>query len=305
MLDELAEVKLVVAKALAPDGMLVLNADDPMLVAHAASTGVARIGWFALDLADAAARGLPACGVRDGRLVLATAAGEHDLGEVTAMPLTVGGSARYNIANIAGAALAAHALGIPATTIADVLASFGSTHADNPGRLQRWRLGDVDVVLDYAHNAEGLRGLLQVARGLNREGRLALLLGHAGNRLDNELRALAIAAAEGRPDRVWMKDIGGDYLRGRASGEVALFLRDALLAAGMAPDDLPMCLDEAEATRQALAWARPGDLLVLPIHEPPRRDAVVALLDRLQATGWHAGDGVAFTSDIASAARIP
>ena len=292
VLDELAEVKLVVAKALASNGMLVLNGDDPMLVAHAAATGIARIGWFAFDLADAVMRGLPACGLRNGRLVLATHAGEHDLGEIAAMPLTIDGSARYNIANIAGAALAAHALEVPAETITAVLARFGSAPADNPGRLQRWKLGDVDVVLDYAHNADGLRGLLQVARGLNRDGRLALLLGHAGNRLDNELRALADAAAEGRPDRVWMKDIGGDYLRGRASGEVALFLRDALLAAGMAPESLPMCLDEAEATHQALAWARSGDLLVLPIHEPTRRDVVVALLDCLQATGWRAGDAV-------------
>jgi hypothetical protein len=88
---------------------------------------------------------------------------------------------------------------------------------------------------------------------------------------------------------VWLKDIGGDYLRGRASGDVAMILRDALRAAGMAEADLPVCLDEAEAARQALAWARPGDLLVLPVHEPARRDVVVGLLDDLQAAGWLAG----------------
>ena len=47
--------------------------------------------------------------------------------------------------------------------------------------------------------------------------------------------------------------------------------------------------DEAEATREALQWARPGDLLVLPIHEPARRDVVVALLDHLRDAGWRAG----------------
>ncbi|HET7126364.1 MAG TPA: Mur ligase family protein, partial [Lysobacter sp.] len=232
-LDDIAAVKLVVAKSLAPDGLLVLNADDPVLVRNAVSTGAAHIGWFALDFAAARSRGLPACGVRDGRLILATADGghaleEHDLGEVAAMPLTVGGRAHYNIANIAAASLAAFALDIAPATIAAVLARFGASNADNPGRLQRWTLGDVQVLLDYAHNPDGLRGLLVVAAGLRRGGRMALLLGHAGNRLDEDFRALAAVAAEARPDRVWLKDIGGDYLRGRASGDVAMILRDAL-----------------------------------------------------------------------------
>ena len=119
---------------------------------------------------------------------------------------------------------------------------------------------------------------------------MALLLGHAGNRLESDFHALAAVAAAAQPDRVWMKDIGGDYLRGRASGAVADILRSALHAQGMPLEALPVCLNEAEATHQALAWARAGDLLVLPIHEPARRNEVVALLDALQAQGWHAGD---------------
>lgn len=288
-LDDIAAVKLVVAKSLAADGLLVLNADDPLLVRHAAATGKSMIGWFALALDDALARGALACGVREGRLVLSLDGSEHDLGAIAGMPLTLGGSARYNIANIAAASLAASALGIAPATVAAVLARFGASHADNPGRLQRWTLGNVEVLLDYAHNPDGLRGLLQVAEGLRGNGRLALLLGHAGNRLEDDFRALAAVAAEAQPDRVWLKDIGGDYLRGRASGEVAAILFGALRAAGMEAAALPVCLDEAQAAREALQWARPGDLLVLPIHEPERRDAVVALLDRLQAEGWRAG----------------
>ena len=288
-LDHLASVKLVVAKALAADGPLVLNADDPLLVRHATETGVARIGWFALALDDALARGALACGMRDGRLLLSRDGIEHDLGDVDAMPLTMGGAARYNIENIAGAALAADAMGVPADTISDVLARFGAANDDNPGRLQRWTLGDVEVLLDYAHNPDGLRGLLDVASGLRRGGRMGLLLGHAGNRLESDFHALAEVASAARPDRVWLKDIAGEYLRGRASGDVAMILRDALLASGMAEPDLPVCLDEALAVREALAWAQAGDLLVLPVHELARRDEVVALLDRLRAEGWRAG----------------
>ncbi len=287
-LVDLAAVKLTVAKALAPGGLLVLNADDAMLVKHAPSMKQ-QIGWFAPDLADARVRGLPACGAHAGRLLLVTEAGEHDLGAITAMPLTVGGAARYNIANIAAASLAAYATGIAPDAIASVLARFGASNADNPGRLQRWTLGDVEVLLDYAHNPDGLRGLLHVAAGLRRSGRMALLLGHAGNRLEADFRALAAVAVEATPDRIWLKDIAGDYLRGRASGDVAAILHDELHARGMPLDALPTCLDEAKAAREALSWAQPGDLLVLPVHEPARRDEVVTLLDRLQAEGWQAG----------------
>src|SRR5690606_38962512 len=106
-LDDLAAVKLVVAKSLAVDGLLVLNADDAMLAKHAGSTHAPRTGWFAFELGDALARGCIACGVRDGRLLLSIDGDAHDLGDIAAMPLTVGGNARYNIANIAAASLAA------------------------------------------------------------------------------------------------------------------------------------------------------------------------------------------------------
>jgi UDP-N-acetylmuramyl tripeptide synthase len=66
---------------------------------------------------------------------------EHDLGMISAMPLSMGGIAAYNVANMAGAALAAVSLGISPATIAAVFASFGSRWQDNPGRMMRFALG--------------------------------------------------------------------------------------------------------------------------------------------------------------------
>ncbi len=301
-LDDLAEVKLTVVRALAPDGLLVLNADDALLLRRGealAASGL-RLGWFARDFDHPQLRahrgdGGMTCGERDGRLWLsittaAPNAVEHDLGDIAIMPITLGGSAGYNIANAAAAALAAAGMGIGIVSIAEVLATFGAQHGDNPGRLQRWRFGDapggVQVFLDYAHNPDGLRGLLQVACANRGNGRLGLILGQAGNRKDIDIRALAAEAAAFTPDRVWLKDIGGEYMRGRAPGEVAAILRDELLQHGLAEGAVVVCLEEAQAVRDTLAWAQTGDVLVLPIHEPEARDEVVALLDRLQATQW-------------------
>lgn len=292
-LDDLARVKLTVARAIGADGLLVLNADDALLREHAMHQACP-LGWFALDfdhplLSTHRQAGGATCGVRDGRLRLHRDGIEHDLGIVAAMPLTLGGRAGYNIANIAAATLAASAMGIAPATIAATLVAFGTAHGDNPGRLQHWRFGETQVFVDYAHNPEGLHGLFDAVGANARGARLALLLGHAGNREDADLRAVAATAASVRPDFVVLKDIAG-YERGRAAGEIAAIMRAQLLADGVAETAIATRLDETEAARTALAWARDGDLLVLPIHEMEARARVGALLDEMTKSGWKSGD---------------
>ena len=144
------------------------------------------------------------------------------------------------------------------------------------------------MYVDYAHNPDGLHGLLRAIDADARRGRLAILLGHAGNREDDDLRAVAVAAAAYKPDRVVLKDIGG-YERGRAAGEIAAIMRAALLSAGVPESAIETRLDEIEAARLPLQWARDGDLVVLPVHEAAARAAVVALLDTLRDHGWQPG----------------
>ncbi|MFA6228911.1 MAG: Mur ligase family protein [Rhodanobacter sp.] len=288
----LAAVKLTLAKAIDDTGLLVLNADDVSLVAQSNQLACP-IGWFALDdtqprLQAARERGGATCAVRDGNLRLSIGGQTHDLGEVVAMPLSFAGRASYNIANIAAASLAAAAMDIPAAVIADTLARFGSRHADNPGRLQHWRFGSLQVFVDYAHNPDGLRGLLDVATAQRTDGRLGLLLGQAGNREAAAIRELATVAAQFRPTRVLLKDIEG-YMRGRVAGEVAAILRDQLQRGGVPAAAMVECLDEVVAVRDLLAWAQPGDVLVLPTHGVAARQQISNLLDALQAGDWRAG----------------
>jgi UDP-N-acetylmuramyl tripeptide synthase len=287
-LDGLSDVKLSVAGVVPPDGLLVLDADDVQLRSKAA--GLAQrfgrcppVGWFALD-DDAALlrahreRSGSTCGVRGGRLILSWAGAAHDLGAVASMPLTVGGRATYNVANLAGAALAAAGLGVSPAAIASVFAGFGLRLADNAGRMMRFDVGGVTVLVDYAHNPEGIRGLMGVAEHLRAgRGRLGMLLGHAGNRQDADLEAVARVAAEFRPDLVVVKETEA-YLRGREPGEVPRILRSALLRAGLPESALPVRMTELEAVRGALDWARPGDVLALPVHSAEARTATVAML---------------------------
>ena len=294
-LDALAEVKLVVANLLDPEGLLVVNADDGQLRARSAATG-RPLGWFARDADDTLlvahrTQGGATAGVRAGRLIAGLHGAMDDLGHVDAMPLSVDGSAAYNIANLAGAALASLALGISAVNIAAVYARFGAEANDNPGRLMRYEVGGVRMLMDYAHNPEGLRGLLEVARYLRGAGRLALVLGQAGNRQVGDIEQLAAVAAEAHPDLVVIKETEG-FLRGRAPGEVPAILRAALLGSGYPESALPVRLSEVDAVRAALAWARAGDVLVLPVHARAARTEAVALIERMRRNGWRAGQAL-------------
>jgi UDP-N-acetylmuramyl tripeptide synthase len=280
----LAETKLSVAHTLADGGTLVLNADDATLMAAAARlphVGAVRRALFAANYLDAAllrlrAQGGDTCGVRDARLILGAAGREHDLGAVHDLPLTVGGAAPYNIANLAAASLAAAALKFPTAAIIGTVQRFGAGPRDNPGRLEQWRHRGAIVLIDYAHNPDALAKLLRVARAL-RPRQLALLLGQAGNRDDAAIADLAATAARFAPDRVILKELPL-MLRGRAQGEVPVLLERALTAAGMAANRIMHEPDEESAARRLLDTAEAGDVIVLPIHTRAVRERLRQIL---------------------------
>jgi cyanophycin synthetase len=280
----LADVKLVVASVVDDDGLLVINADDPILLARSDEFDCP-IGWFSRDyhhptLRAQRASGGSTSGIRHGRLIV----NELDLGAIAKMPLTVEGSAEYNVSNIAGAALAALELGVSSTTVAEVLARFGADPADNPGRLMRYDYRGAQVLIDYAHNPEGLSGLMTVAARLPRTGRLAVLLGQAGNRENADIERLAATAASFQPDFVVIKETEA-MLRGRALGEIPALIRVALLHAGVPEAALETSSSEIGAVRRVLEWARPGDVLVMPVHDRLVRAEAIALVAQSIARG--------------------
>jgi len=295
-LDDLARAKAIVLRALRPGAPVVLNADDPTLVALARGIA-APVAWFAVGPREAtrervregAERTGHAALVQDGQLRLCRDGEWLDFGAVSAMPITLGARASHNIANAAAAALVASLAGIPVDDIRRTLADFGANPTDNPGRLMLRALGGVTLVMDYAHNPDGIASLCRTAAMLPATRRL-LLLGQAGNRDDAQLRALARTAWETQPfDRVIVKEMTA-MLRGRAAGELPAILRSSLLDAGAPADAIGMAPSELDGVRDALQWACEGDVLVLGVHVS--REPVLALVDQLAKTGWRAGDAL-------------
>ena len=290
---DLAQAKLVLAHAVATQGMLVLNgSDDTLLRAAVQLPHAAGANWalFARN-ADAPVpaalrqRGGSTCGARGGdrgpggmanRLVLSLHGQDHDLGAVADMPLTLGGAAAFNIDNLAAAALTAALLGWPLDAVRSTLHGFGARPQDNPGRLSRHQHHGATVLVDYAHNPEGLAQLLSVARALQPR-RLGLLLGQAGNRTDAAITDLGRTAAGFAPDRVLIKELPS-MSRGRAVGAVPALIEQGLQEGGLVPGQWAHEPDEEAAAHALLGWAEPGDVVVLPVHTAATRERLAGVL---------------------------
>ncbi len=275
-LDMLARVKAVVGSVIPAGGRgrVVVNADDAHLLAQAASF-VAQLVLFSLyadspALAAHRAQGGEGWTLRDGWLVRASGASEERLIRADEVPIGFGGAAPYNLANALGAAACACAMGVPLDAVRAGLASFTSSAEDNPGRGNLAQVRGVDVLVDFAHNPDGIRSVLSFvaklrARATVPGGRLAIVGGYAGDRSNESLRDAARAMFDAGPSRVFLRDLAG-YLRGRAEGEVPALLRAELSRLGLAGEAIATAASETEALRRALDWAKPGDFVVILAH---------------------------------------
>ena len=93
---------------------------------------------------------------------------------------------------------------------------------------------------------------------------------------------MARAALALRPDRVVAKEMDA-YLRGRERGEVPGLIADELRRVGLPEAAIGTSPGELPAVEEALDWARPGDMLILMLHQ--ERNRVEELLRR---RGWKA-----------------
>ncbi len=289
-LEELAATKLVVAQGAR---QLVLNGDDPLLwrLWQEQDLDQDEVPWvFSLDPASKAVISTLVAGgeayVLDEDELQRWSAGEEEtLVTLAEMPMALGGAARHNVANALGASAVAVLLGLPMEAIRQGLRSFGSSSEENPGRLNRFDLGGVQAIVDFAHNPHGVEALLTMATAMPAERRL-ILIGQAGDRSEADIRALARGVWRHRPDLVIAKELG-DHLRGREKGEIPAMLASELRLQGAPEEAVATATSELAAVRQAFEWAKPGDLLLLISHE--RRQEVLAWVQALESQGWRPG----------------
>ncbi|RYY98260.1 MAG: cyanophycin synthetase, partial [Chitinophagaceae bacterium] len=261
-LEQLARVKGVVAASVHRGGHVVLNADDDRVYAlreHVVGTVVLfslypdniRIQRHCEAGGVAAIYDEGYIMIRKGNQLLPIEAVEN-------VPLTHGGAARFNIANVLGATLAAYVSGVSMPAIRCTLRRFRNSAEDTPGRMNLFEIDEVHVLVDYAHNPHGLKALGEYVKAVKTGRSIGVITG-VGDRRNEDIVAIGAESARIFDEIVIRCD---QDLRGRTEFEISSLLRSGVHQT--APQKkVSYCPNELEAVECALGKAGPGDFIVI------------------------------------------
>ena len=265
-IEQMARVKGVVAESAAADGYAVLNADDP-LVAEMADRVQAQVAYFSMDannelVQQHAQQGGLAAVYENGYLSILKGDWTLRIEQARQVPLTLGGRAKFQIANSLAASLAAFAQGVRIEHIREALMTFESSSDQTPGRMNLFDLGDFHVLVDYAHNAASYKALADFV--LSWSGTTIGVVGGPGDRRDEDFVMLGELSAEMFDEIIIKED---DDTRGRPRGDAARLITEGVQKVlgrneGVA-QRFETILSEETAVNTALDGAPDGGLVVI------------------------------------------
>jgi UDP-N-acetylmuramoyl-L-alanyl-D-glutamate--2,6-diaminopimelate ligase len=161
----------------------------------------------------------------------------------------------HNVMNLLGAVATGFALDLPGVTIAETLGRVGAV----PGRFEQVRAGQPYlVVVDYAHTPDALERVLSTARKLT-PGRLAAVFGCGGDR-DRGKRPIMGEIAARLSDRIW---VTSDNPRSERPDAIIDEVLVGVRRVAREAERVHAVADRGAAIRAAVAWAEPGDTVVI------------------------------------------
>lgn len=292
--DEIAYVKLMVAKAIKNENsLIVLNADDERLVQFVPEffpeDQPVPVCWFSLDinnpLIQSHIRENRPCVYTENGFIIYHHESKQNIAEVNRVPMTVNGNAVHNVQNALGVVGLCKTLGIDSEAIQSGLMSFSSGPTDNPGRTNVYDVNGTRVIVDFAHNAHSMKAVMNMAKNMAKtmpnDGKISVMFSHGGDRSNGEIFAVADAVQSINPSTYILCEIE-TYLRGREMGEISNLVESYLVKKGIPAASLVKVPDPLNGAKKALADARSGDLVLLFVLD--QRDEVDSYLKGLMHT---------------------
>lgn len=251
-----AEANAELYRRLRPSGTAIVNGDDPYVRGVAAAFSGRRV--FFGDGGEVRARDVEDLGIDGTRFVLDAA------GETAPVRLRVAG--RHNVANALAATAAARAVGVSLDLACRALETFVAPTM----RMQRVELASGVVVLNDCYNANpgSMAAALQTLAA-SRAGRRFAALGEM-----LELGASAESAHRDVGRLVALARVDGLLLMGTHAAAV----RDAAVAAGLAPERVTLFATHDALAQALAATLRAGDLLLVKGSRGAALERVLARL---------------------------
>ena len=259
-LEDLARVKSTVVDSVKKDGWAILNAEDEQcrIIAKKLDCNVA---FFSIDeenpfIKKLSKEGKTICVYENGYITIKKGEWKIRVERATHVPLTMGGKAKFMIANVLAATLASYLWGFKTEDISLSLQTFIPSVAQTPGRMNIFDFKRFKVLIDFAHNPAGYRGIEDYLSSVDAVKKIGIIAG-VGDRRDEDIKECAAIA--GRMfDHIIIRQ--EKHLRGRTAEEI-----NALLLAGIAESGRNVTHEliskEVEALRHAMNSAEDGTFI--------------------------------------------
>ncbi len=187
-LEDMAYVKALVGEAVKKDGYVVINADDEASI-NIIDRMKSRIVLFTKNknnpiISQYLNNENLVLYLDEDTIYLQKLNQNEAIINVNKVPITLrGGKLTYNIENIMAAMAALIAVGVDINTIRQGLESF-SNEEQNPGRFNVYDVHGTNVILDYGHNIDGYKVVLESVKKMNNK-RIIGVVGVPGDRTDS------------------------------------------------------------------------------------------------------------------------
>lgn len=260
-LKDMARVKGVVAESVKRDGYVVLNADNEY------SAGISKdvscnVAYFSMNennpiIKEHCKNGGIAAVYENGFITIKKGEWKFRVQKVTNVPLTFGGRVSFMIQNVLAATLATYVYGFATEDIATSLETFIPSAAQTPGRMNIFDFKEYKVMIDFAHNADGFRGIKEFLATVDSTYKIGIITG-TGDRRDDDIRDMGRISAEMFDHIIIRQD---KFLRGRQADEIVKLLVEGIHQA--APNkSYEYVPKEIEALNHAFSIAKPGSFIV-------------------------------------------
>ena len=261
-LEDLSRVKAVVVKSLKNDGWAILNADNKYCVSIGKEVHC-NLAYFTMDdknpvVKEHCRKGGIAAVYENGYITIMKGDWKIRIEKVTHIPITFNGTVSFMTQNALAASLATFVWGFKIEDIRLSLETFIPSAAQTPGRMNIFDLKEFKIMVDFAHNSDGLRGIKDFLSTLDIKRSTGIISG-TGDRRDDDLREIGRISAQMFDNVIICQE---KYLRGRSRENIVSLLSEGLKE--VKPDiDIQIINESKLAFNYAIKHAEHGSFITI------------------------------------------
>ena len=260
-MEELAFVKSLVGEEVKEEGYVVINGDDKWSKKILNRIDKKKIIFSKDKYNELLVETINNNGIgvflEDNNIYAINNKRKYKIISIKNMPITYNGVLEFNIENAMAACAALIGLSVDYCMIAKGFKTFKLDEECNSGRFNMYNVDGVNIILDYGHNYEGYRGILESLLKI-KSNRIIGVVGIPGDRNDETIIKIGELCGKYLDYTIIKED---KDLRGREEGEVAKLLNSGLLKSNN--NKSTIILDEKEALLKAIEISKEGDIVIV------------------------------------------